>query len=122
MIYGLRVGLPVRTVLCTPTAIHDVVNKFYTKEAAAAELASGAANVAPSKKSAGKTDDRPLTADELEERKTKRRNMAIVSFNFAFMLVMGGLSLGTSLGIFIRVLAAIAAGVVAAGIAWVTAK
>jgi hypothetical protein len=121
----LRVGLPIRTVLCTPAAIHDVVNKFYTKEAAAAELASGAANRVPEKKSAGKassSDNRPLTADELEERKTKRRNMTIVAFNFAFMAVMMGLSLGTALSLTLKLVAAISTGAIAAAIAWITGK
>ena len=122
----LRVGLPVRTVLCTPTAIHDVVNRFYTKEAAAAELAAGAANK-PTEKSKGakkgaEASDKPLTADEYEERKTKRRNMTLVSFNFTVMLVMVALSIATNLGVVLSIPIALICGGIAAGTAWTVAK
>jgi hypothetical protein len=39
----LRIGAPVRTVLCTPAQIHAVVDKHFPKEAADAELARGGA-------------------------------------------------------------------------------
>ena len=39
----LRVGLPVRSVLCTPSGIHKLVDKYYPKEAAQAEMAGGQA-------------------------------------------------------------------------------
>lgn len=121
----LRVGLSIRTVLCTPSAIHDVVNRFYTKEAAAAELASGAANRPAEKKGGAKksqSDDRPRTAEEHEELKTKRRNMAIVGFNFTFMLIMAGLQFGTKLGIFVQLPIAFAVAGIAAAIAWKVVK
>ena len=123
----LRVGLSIRTVLVTPTAIHDVVNRFYTKEAAAAELASGAASRPAEKKGStaakkDKSEDRPRTAEEYEERKTKRRNMAIVAFNFTFMFVMVGLQFGTKLDLIIKLPIAFLAAGIAAGIAWTVAK
>lgn len=41
----LRLGLPVRSVLCTPAAINEVINKHYSKEKAAAEVAAGGTKV-----------------------------------------------------------------------------
>jgi MshEN domain len=37
----LRLGYPVRTVLCTASGINDAVAKYYPKEAAAAQMAAG---------------------------------------------------------------------------------
>ncbi len=37
----LRVGMPVRTVICTAAGINDLINKHYTREMAAAEVAAG---------------------------------------------------------------------------------
>ncbi len=34
----LRLGLMVRPVICTPAAIHEIVNRYYTREAAAKEM------------------------------------------------------------------------------------
>ena len=50
----LRVGLPVRSVLCTVREINDVIAKWYTAEAAAAELAAASAKPAQSQPSKGK--------------------------------------------------------------------
>ena len=122
----LRVGLPVRTVLSTPAAIHDVVNKFYTKEAAAAELASGVAGRPAEKSKAGKTKDaedgKPLSIDEYEERKTNRRNVTIVSFNFAFMVTMMALLFVLNFGAFGAIPTALVVAGIAAGVAWTVAK
>ncbi len=50
----LRLGVPVRTVLCTPAQIHAVVDKHFPKEAADAELARGGAAKATGKSAAAK--------------------------------------------------------------------
>jgi hypothetical protein len=122
----LRVGLPVRTVLCTPTAIHDVVNRFYTKEAAAAELAAGGGTKPAEKTKTGKskeaTPDRALTVEEYEEQKTNRRNIAIVSFNFTFMLVTIGLWQLVGFSAWTAIPIGLVLGAIAAGIAWTMAK
>ena len=71
----LRLGMPVRQVLCTPTAIHEVINKYYSREAAAREL--------------GQTVNREEEAAEEEydpiERQKKRMKIAQVSFLFGAM-------------------------------------
>lgn len=129
----LRVGLTVRTVLSTPAAIHEVVNRLYTREMAAAELASSAVTKPVAKPKVSKKaedddeaesarDDKPLTIDEFEERKTQRRNIALMSFNFTVMLVMMGLSLASNLGILVSIPIAIITGGIAAAIAWFVVK
>jgi hypothetical protein len=54
----LRLGAPVRTVLCTPAQIHAVVDKHFPKEAADAELARGGAAKAGGKQAAKGTATR----------------------------------------------------------------
>lgn len=41
----LRVGASVRTVLCTAGSVNDLINKYFTKDRAQAEMAAGAGNV-----------------------------------------------------------------------------
>jgi hypothetical protein len=120
----LRVGLSIRTVLCTPAAIHDVVNRFYTKEAAAVELAAGAAAKPVDKSKAGKKSkaerraDAPLTADELIERNTMRRNATIIGFNFSVILVSLLLQ-ATSLSNWTVMLIAVVVAAITASVAWI---
>ena len=45
----LRVGFPVRSVLCTATGIHSLVDKYYPKIAAQAEMAGRPAAAAEQK-------------------------------------------------------------------------
>jgi hypothetical protein len=122
----LRAGLPVRTVICTPAALHEIVNRHYTKELAASELASSAvarpAAQAKSKDASGQSADAPVTADEFEERKTRRRNMTIVGFNFGVMLAMVLMSLLTTFSMLMSLPIAIVVGAIGAAIAWNVAK
>lgn len=88
----LRLDKPVRTVLCTSAAINKVVAEHYTREAAAAEIASGSdkASLAATKSGKESTeDDKPMTPEDYAEKQKERRNLAIVSFNFAMILTFG---------------------------------
>lgn len=51
----LRMGMPIRTVLCTPVGINEVINKYYPRSRAEAELRSvgGAAANAPAGEDGG---------------------------------------------------------------------
>jgi hypothetical protein len=40
----LRIGMPVRTILCTPGEVNAAVMKYYPKEAASAQMAAGVAS------------------------------------------------------------------------------
>ncbi len=43
----LRLGIQVRVAICSPAAVNELVNKYYPKEKAQAELASGKGTAAP---------------------------------------------------------------------------
>ncbi|MBX7164961.1 MAG: hypothetical protein K1X74_01310 [Pirellulales bacterium] len=86
----LRVSMPVRSVICTPAAINAVINQHFPREAAAAQMAKGAAVSAAEKSAAAKGEaSAQLTPEEREEQKKQRRNLSIVAFNFTFMAVFG---------------------------------
>jgi len=81
----LRFGMPVRMVLCTPTAINAVIAEYYPRDAA-----TPAATPTPAKKTAAKAatpkpEAPPLTRDE----QIKRRTMiSVVTFNVVVVLYM----------------------------------
>ncbi|MBX9790249.1 MAG: hypothetical protein K2Y37_15130 [Pirellulales bacterium] len=93
----LRLGVPVRSVLCTATGVNAAIERFFTKEAAAAELAAGPKKVAAAAPAAGK--GAPATKGAApakaaakaeaaestmtrEERMSQARKVALVAFNF----------------------------------------
>lgn len=76
----LRFGAPVRTVLCTPAAIHDVIARHYSKDAAAAETAAGQGVTAPSVTADGQRHPSPVI--DTVEAKKRRRMIALVTLNF----------------------------------------
>jgi hypothetical protein len=80
----LRLGMPVRTVLCTPAGINDLIGKYYPREAAAAEMAGKSAvpqTARPADGAAGPT----LSPAEAKKR---QRMTSLVTFNFAFMITV----------------------------------
>lgn len=110
----LRFGAPVRAVICTPASIHAAVNKYYPREAAAAQM--GVTAVA-------KGGNVQAAASQLppEERKKRKLQVTLVAAMFSFVgfVLVGTLVLNLTLlplygGAFL--LAA-----VAAGIAWLAA-
>lgn len=98
----LRLDLPVRTVLCTPAAIHEVINKYYPRSAAAAEMAGAppprpaptpaAAATQTASTTAAQTASAPVaqappakqTPASSEEARKERLLYTIVAFNFTF--------------------------------------
>jgi hypothetical protein len=128
----LRIGMPVRTILCTPSDINAAVTKYYPKEAAAAQMAAGVAtgtapaSVATStnKAPAQEADDRPKVD---KETLTKRQRIgAGLGFMWTFigLVLLGNLAprmaklygLGTNLKL---IGVALGAGILMAGIGWV---
>jgi hypothetical protein len=75
----LRFGIPVRTVLCLPASMHDLITKHYSRESLEAEgvTATGGASTGGGKG--------PLSP-ETPEQKKERMMMGFMSFNFSFML------------------------------------
>ena len=91
----LRLGMPVRSVLCTPAAINNMISKFYPHDGPAAAPLPQARAEKPAKKqkekkkkeqAAEKPPAEPLTADE----RIKQRSMAsIVALNLTVMAYVG---------------------------------
>ena len=115
----LRFEMPVRTVICTASAINAAVNEHYPKSAAAAELASGA-EAAPAKKSAPRDDDdegEPAAASADDD--SDEGNNALIFTVGAYLVAMFSLmfTLPKGYGFLAAPLAAAVAGIV-----WAVAK
>ncbi|MBI2823900.1 MAG: general secretion pathway protein GspE [Planctomycetia bacterium] len=126
----LRIGMPVRTVLCTPSDINAAMAKYYPREVAAAQMAAGTASPAAAP-AAGNANQPaaaapPLSAEERAEQKKRQQFIAIVAGNFAFIgtVLFGFLApkmaksfgLGTNMKLYG---AALMLAVVMAGVGWV---
>jgi len=89
----LRTGKPVRLVLCTAAGINSVIERHYSREVAAAEMAAGAGaqgtRPAAAKAAAGATAGAgpPKTAQAVDEHKKRQRDFTLVAFNFTFGIV-----------------------------------
>lgn len=99
----LRVGMPVRAAICTPLGINVALDRFFTKEAAAAEKA---ANPGRAVQAAGKASAPPPATKEGKkapaaeaprlspaEAKKQRLMASILAFNFTVIAVMFYLTL-----------------------------
>jgi hypothetical protein len=120
----LRFSLPVvRTVLCSPANINDVLTKFVPRDGSAPEPAPATAAAPAAAQPAG-TPAAPAkvkpTGPMTDEEKKQRRDIAIVTFNIAVMATMGALYYGLSWGVFGAAMIAVPVGAIAAGIAFKT--
>jgi len=79
----LRFNMPVRTVLCTPASINNVVAKYYPRDAVAAAPVAAAPKKPAAKAAPRKEPSQPLSRDE----KIKRHGMfAVIGFNVTVIL------------------------------------
>ena len=129
----LRLAMPVRTVLCTPAAINDVIAKYYPKEAAVAEMQGKSAVVAPkpAPAAAGSTAASAaaapaaaapvVTYEEKLKRRKEQRMMALVAFNFGFMAAMIGQMLFMNNAFTNKLMLSLPVGIVAAAIGYLVA-
>ncbi|MBN2292835.1 MAG: hypothetical protein JXM70_10440 [Pirellulales bacterium] len=118
----LRFGKVVRTVLCTPASINDLVYKYYPRDAVAAAPTAKPQAAAPEPAPASESGAEPKSAKKdaaplsPEEKQKLIKNTAIISFNVSFMawiifrLVTGGMG---ALGVMDIVIAAVIGGIVA---------
>ncbi len=141
----LRLGLSVRTVLCTAAAIHDVVAQHYSREAAIAEAAAAAApktaaTAAKLGKAAAAPTAKPAKAAaapqaaapaekpaakpvETAETKRNRAKIALITFNFTGMALFFAIQFELiRLGLFTGLAVSLAVGAAAAGIVWSALK
>jgi hypothetical protein len=90
----LRIGMPVRTLLCTPAQMNECIAKYYPKEAAAAEMAakSSAAPKAGSQQTSSPSAAAApaLTPEQIAEAKKQARQFAIIGWCLGFMVAMIG--------------------------------
>jgi hypothetical protein len=132
----LRLGFPVRTILCTPADVNAAVGKYYPKEVAAAQMAAGvatgtaladvAAPAATSKtKSAEDAEDAAPTVDKATLQKRQQMGAGLgLMWGLIGMVLFGNLAprmaknigLGTNLKLYGT---ALVLGLVLAGIGFV---
>lgn len=127
----LRIGMPVRPVLCTVQSVNMAINRFYSKEAAAAELKAGPKPTPAQAGAAGTAKDgqaakpaKPKSTKTSAEQKSEQRKFSLIAFNFGFMIaVFAQMLLKTPSPTFFQcVPIGIAAGVVAAGATFAALK
>lgn len=86
----LRLGKPVRSLICTPAGVNAVIAQHYPKEAAAAEMAAAASSATGQKAAGTSTADGAAETDPAAaaELKKQRRMITLMSFNFTLMAVV----------------------------------
>ncbi len=121
----LRFSMPVRTVLCTPRNVNDVIAKYVPKDAqavpppaaatatAAAPTGNAPAAEAPAPVAAAKPTG-PMTEDEKKE----RQQWALVALFGTGMVLTNVLMWVVGMGGVVSVLLAVSVGAVAGGIVW----
>jgi hypothetical protein len=117
----LRLGMPVRTVLCTPISVNQAITKYYPRDAPAFVAPAAPAKPAAAAPAAPPPppppEKKPLTKEESIKERTK---IAVIAFNVVFILYMiyralGGLDVSGYVGA--AVVAALL-GLVSAGVAF----
>lgn len=124
----LRVGMPVRCVLCSPADIHSVVNQHYPKEAAAAEMAGGAVGKRPEPAPKPQPAAAPAAADAESEEPEAERSAEEIAARRQRAAIIACAAVGGSLLVYqffytrhhllITVWSSIILGMIAAGAAW----
>ena len=117
----LRFSMPVRTVLCSPRNINEVITKYIPRDAtvaeppppAAAPAASGNQPTAPAAAPAARPSG-PMT----EEEKKQRWDLARVAFFGTGMVATNLLYWGLGWGFFMSGITAVLAGAAAGAITW----
>ena len=131
----LRLGMPIRSVLCTPSEINAAVSKYYPKEAAAAQMAAGVATGTAPASVATKANQAPVQEEGDERPKVdkatlqKRKQMgAGFGFMWTFIPIILFLTLNLAprfiksyhlTGAFKQFGIAIVAGAIMAGVGWI---
>lgn len=84
----LRLGMPVRTVLCTPAGINTMIAKYYPRDAAPAAPVSSKPSTAE-KAPSPKTRPRQAMSEEEQEAMTRRQwTVSIIAFTWTVILCM----------------------------------
>jgi hypothetical protein len=133
----LRFDMPVRLVMATPGYLNEVINKYYSREAAKAELASGPPKIATTPAAAKPADGQTpnpyrapvsiynLSYEERAALKKKRLMTSLMACNFTAIAVIVGLSSFTQYMLqhpVYGVLGGVACGGAAFGITWLVTE
>ena len=119
----LRFNVPVRTVLCTPGDVSEVIIKYYGRDAALeAAAAAPIANQPKAGGAAAAAPTKPVTAEDYAAAAKKRRDLAIVGFNFGGMATIGLLYFYLEKGFLLSAFAAVVVGSITAGVLWMMKK
>lgn len=103
----LRFGVPVRLVMCTPADINRLVTRYYSKDAAKAELAAGPPKIASSPRAEAAPASQPAAApaaaapssmsyQERTEAKKKRLINTVLIANVVTIFLMLAISMFTN--------------------------
>jgi hypothetical protein len=117
----LRLGMPVRTVLCTAASMNEAIGQYYPRSVAAAELAAGPAPVKAASDDAG---EEPVPAGQGgEDDQQKRQLIVLATYIGAAALTFLALRFGLKVrSTMLPFYAAVACGALAAGVAYVMTK
>jgi hypothetical protein len=132
----LRFDMPVRLVMATPGHLNEVINKYYSRDAAKAELASGPPKIAatPAAKQPDGQAKNPykapvsvysLSPEEREALKKKRLMTSFAACNFTVISIVFGLAMFTDYfnkHPWLSLLGGLACGGVVFGITWVVTE
>jgi hypothetical protein len=119
----LRFGMSVRSVLCTPANISDVIARHVPRDNSVVEPApvaaapAPAAAGAPAPQTAAPAKARPTGPLTAEEQK-QRREYAMLAFGGTVIVLVNAMYWGLSRGFFFSALVAIPIAAVVAGITW----
>ncbi|HVX13019.1 MAG TPA: hypothetical protein VHC22_17680 [Pirellulales bacterium] len=132
----LRFGMPVRLVFSTPGDINQVIAKYYSREAANAELSAGPAKIAAtpaapapgaaqSQKAQARASKYNLSPEERAAARKKQLTTCLVAFNFSVIFVVFGLAMFTryfNQHPYLSMLSGVGCGAVVAGITYVVTE
>ena len=118
----LRFNMPVRSVLCTPANVSDVITKYVPRDGSAVEpvpvAAAPAAAAAPGQAAPAPAKKARRTGPLSPEEQKQRRDYAIVAFNLTVMILMGIMWQALGRGFWASAMIAMPTAAVAAGITW----
>jgi hypothetical protein len=123
----LRFSMPVRSVLCTPRNVNDVISKYVPKDnsapappPAAAAPAAPAAGAAPAPAAAAAPAAAKPTGPMTEDEKKERFQYSLMGLGLSVIVLTNGLMYGMKMGIVSSIGIALVVGAAAFGIIWKT--
>jgi hypothetical protein len=119
----LRFSMPVRTVLCSPKNINNVIAKHVPRDAAvepapAPVQAAPVAAAAPAAQPAASAPAAKRTGPMTEDEKKQRRDLAIIATMGTGIVLINALYWGLGMGFITSALVGVTAGAIAGAITW----